>query len=291
MKDLSYIPSIAAAAALLFVSACATGGGQAQQDVASLRAELRTLQRENAELVRRVDSMATQIDVLAARAARSPAAPPTERQAEVSATPRSPPTVAPSTPAGSASTSTLTEVAASLTGEEPVVIPSHLKVVRLASPSRDRAPPPVPVTTPIQEPSAATLASLGASKPASGDADGALDRARGQSGLARARAMEQFVDAYPSSARAGEALVDAARGRLELGDPDGSCEDFSRAVAEYPASRATPDALEGLAACESRRGRAAEATRLQNRLVKEFPDSPAGKRAREHVPSVQGAAP
>jgi TolA-binding protein len=103
--------------------------------------------------------------------------------------------------------------------------------------------------------------------------------------------MEQFVDAFPSNARAGEALVEAARGRLELGDPDGSCEDFSRAVAEYPSSRAMPDALEGLAACESRRGRTAEASRLQNRLVKDYPDSPAGKRAREHAPSVQGAAP
>ena len=38
------------------------------------------------------------------------------------------------------------------------------------------------------------------------------------------------------------------------GDPDGSCEDFSRAVAEYPAARAMPDALEGLAACETEPG-------------------------------------
>lgn len=269
LKDLSYIPSIAAGAALLFLSACATGGGPVQQDVASLRAEIRTLQRENAELVKRVDSMATQIDVLAARSARSAA----------------------STPAGSSPTSTLTEVAASVTGEEALVIPSHLKVVRLANPSKDRSPPPVPVSTPIQEPSPSTLAALGAAKPPAADAQGAFDRARGQSGLARARAMEQFVDTYPSHARAGEALVDAARGRLELGDPDGSCEDFTRAVAEYPASRAMPDALEGLAACELRRGQAAEARRLQNRLVKDYPDSPAGKRAREHAPPVQGAAP
>jgi TolA-binding protein len=62
-------------------------------------------------------------------------------------------------------------------------------------------------------------------------------------------------------------------------------------VAEYPTSRAMPDGLEGLAACEQRRGRPADASRLQARLTKDFPDSPAGKRASEHAQPVQGAAP
>lgn len=300
MKDLSYIPSIAAAAALLSLSACATGGGQAQQDVASLRAEVRTLQRENADLVKRVDSMATQIDVLNARSARTLASTPAEHPAAAGAPARAQVTAAaPSAPPGSPAPSTFAAVAGAVAGEETVVIPSHLKVVRLEQtgktaapkPVKDAAPPPVPVATPIQEPSASTLAALGGAKSSAADAQSAFDRARAQSGLARARAMEQFADAYPANARAGDALVDAARGRLELGDPDGSCEDFSRAVAEYPASRAMPDALEGLAACESRRGRTAEASRLQTRLAKDFPDSPAGKRAREHAPPVQGAAP
>ena len=123
------------------------------------------------------------------------------------------------------------------------------------------------------------------------DAQKVLDRARAQTGLTRARSLEQFADAYPSSARAGEALVDAARTRWEAGDPDGSCEDYSRAVAEHPSSRSMPDALEGQAACEQRRGRPAEANRLLARLAKDYPDSPAGKRAREHAPPVQGAAP
>ena len=286
LEDLSYIPARAAAAALLLLSGCATGGGQVQADVSSLRAEVRTLQRENAELTRRLESMATQIDVMAARVARASA----------------PASAAPAAGlAASADRSAVPAVAAPATGaaqEGVLVVPGHLKVVRLepagkAVPKTGKPPSPapaVPTDTPIQDPPAAALAALGG-KSSSADAPAAFERARAQAGLARARSFEQFADAYPSNARAGEALVDAARTRTEAGDPDGSCEDFSRAVAEHPASRAMPDALEGLAACELRRGRPAEANRLQTRLAKDFPDSPAGKRARERAPSVQGAAP
>jgi len=285
LEDLSSTSASAAAAALLLLSGCATGGGQVQADVSSLRAEVRTLQRENADLARRVESMATQIDVMNARAARASAPPATVA-----------PVAAATRPAA-----TLAVPASMAAVESAFLVPAHLKVVRLetagnpAAPKGGKSPstaPPVPTATPIQEPSAAAMASLEPSaKPAPGGAPAAYDRARAQDGLARARSFEQFADAYPSNARAGEALVDAARTRMEAGDPDGSCEDFSRAVAEHTASRAMPDALEGLAACELRRGRSAEASRLQTRLAKDFPDSPAGKRAREHAPSVQGAAP
>jgi TolA-binding protein len=277
--------STAAAAALLLLSGCASGDPSLRQDVTSLRAEIRTLQRENGDLARRVESMATQLDVLAARSARS--AQPTGGESPV-------------TPAHAAPSAT--EAAAPL-------VPAHLKVVRLepsAQPSSKAqkppaakgpktAPasaPPIPTGTPIQEPSTAALAALGEGGKAPGSqAQATLDAAHALAGLPRARALEQFTDAYSGHPRAPEALVDAARTRNVAGDPDGSCEDFSRAVAEYPAARAQPDALEGLAACEQRRGRPAEAQRLLVRLAKDFPDSPAGKRAREHAPAVQGAAP
>ena len=287
-EDLSSTSASAAAAALLVLSACATGGGQVQQDVASLRAEVRTLQRENADLAKRMESMATQIDLLAARAAR-PAAPvaaaATERPA---ATDRPAVTSAPAP-----------GLPAVL--EDALVIPSDLKVIRLEPARKTSAPrtakaqsaaPAVPTATPIQEPAAEAIAALSVGgKSAVAGAQDAFERARAQPGLPGARALEQFADSHPSNARSGEALVDAAGRRREAGDPDGSCEDFSRAVAEYPASRAMPDALEGMAACELRRGRSAEASRLQTRLAKDFPDSPAGKRARERAPTVQGAAP
>jgi TolA-binding protein len=259
LEDLAHhSASAAAAAALLVLSGCATGGAQLTQDVSSLKAEVRTLRRENDELLKRLDAMSTQIDLLAARAAR-PAAPPAPAAGTVGAV------------AGA--------VASVDTGLQ---VPANLKVVKLEPARPSQAPkgakpgvaPPVPTSTPIQDPSTA-----------------ALDRARALAGLPRARALEEFADAHPASTRSGEALVDAARTRKEAGDPDGACEDFSRAVAEYPTSRAAPDALEGLAACELRRGRVSEANRLQARLAKDFPDSPAGKRASEHAPAVQGAAP
>lgn len=280
----------AAGAALLFLSACATTGAQSQGDVASLRTEVRTLQKENAELAQRVEAMAAQVDILSARLARAEGPrPPAERPAAAAPAPVAGPMATPSSRA------------APVAKEAAPVVPSNLKVVKLepskgSPPARsdraDSAAPALPVSTPIQEPTAAALASLARSgKPASTDAQASWDRARALSGLARARSMEQLADDFPSSPRAGEALVDAARTRQAAGDPDGACEDFTRAVAEYPGSRAAPDALEGLAACELHRGRSAEASRLAARLAKDFPDSPAGKRASEHAPTVQGAAP
>jgi TolA-binding protein len=298
------MPYIGAGAALLLAFGCASGEASLRQDVSSMHAEVRTLQRENAELARRVEALVTQVDVLSARLARvSPIqgadAAPESAAVEPSrqATPRPAPTA--SAAAGSPAA---------------VPVPANLKVVRLEQPpakpagkARSAKPaaapgsssaasaaraPPVPTETPIQEPSPAALAALGtSSRPPAADAQATLDAARALAGLSRARALEQFADGYPAHARAGEALVDAARARDAAGDPDGSCEDFARAVAEHPASRAAPDAIDGLAACEQRRGRAAEAKRLQVRLAKEHPDSPAGKRARELAPAAQGAAP
>jgi TolA-binding protein len=285
LKDLVIFPYIAAAAALLLLSGCSSGDASLRQDVTSLRAEIRTLQRENADLARRVEAMGSQLDLLAARSAK------TGQPVGVEPTAAAPARQAP---------------AASATSAGEPLVPANLKVIKLEQPKAPAAPkkaaatapartssaaPAVPTVTPIQDPSAVALAALGAGKATGGDSQAAWESARALTGLSRARALEQFTDAYPAHARAVEALVDAARTRDVAGDPDGSCEDFSRAVAEYPAARGLPDAIEGLATCEKRRGRAGEAQRLLARLVTDFPDSPAGKRAREHAPAVQGAAP
>ena len=276
LKDLLKATSSAAAAALLLLSGCSSGEASLRPDVDSLRAEIRTLQRENGDLVRRVEAMGTQLDVLAARPAQGPQS----AGGDSPAAPARVSTVAP--PATAAAAAPL--------------VPAHLKVVRLeqpkAAPAKAKKSPAVPTSTPIQEPSTTALAALGSGGKALGaESQAVLDAARAQAGLPRARALEMFTDTYSGHLRAADALVDAARTRDIAGDPDGSCEDYSRAVAEYPGARAQPDALEGLAACEQRRGRPDEAKRLLARLAKDFPDSPVGKRAREHAPAVQGAAP
>jgi tetratricopeptide (TPR) repeat protein len=282
LKDLFHATSSAAAAALLLLSGCSSGEASLRPDVDSLRAEIRTLQRENGDLVRRVEAMGTQLDVLAARSAQGAQSATGESQAAPARVSKVAPPATATPPVTAAAASPL--------------VPAHLKVVRLEQPkapvARAQKSPAIPTSTPIQEPSTTALAALGSGgKPLAAESQAVLDAARAQAGLPRARALEKFTDNKYGHLRAADALVDAARTRDVAGDPDGSCEDYSRAVAEYPAARAQPDALEGLAACEQRRGRPDEAKRLLARLAKDFPDSPAGKRASEHAPTVQGAAP
>jgi len=269
-----------AAAAALLLCACAGEDPALHKELTSLRTEVQTLQRENAEMSRKLDALGSRVDLLAARPV-APAAPPAPVAAEA------PP---PSTSAA-----------------EPLV-PARLKVVRLVPEAekaslpkaRARATPvsprgaasPVPTSTPLHEPDPGTLVALGAGgKDLAAEAQAALDAAWQQAGLSRARALEQFNAHYPGHRGAQDSLVGAARARAEAGDPDGSCEDYAKAVREYPAGSAMPDALAGLASCEARAGRTDEAKRLMARLAQDYPSSPALKRASERAPAAQGAAP
>ncbi|MCX5731412.1 MAG: hypothetical protein NTY18_08695, partial [Deltaproteobacteria bacterium] len=123
----------AAAAALLLLTGCASGEAALRQDVTSLRAEIRTLQRENGDLTRRVEAMGSQLDLLAVRPSQG-----------------SPLAVAepPAAPAP--------------------LVPSHLKVVRLeqpkAAPARTQKSPAVPTATPIPAPGSEAQASLDAAR-------------------------------------------------------------------------------------------------------------------------------
>jgi len=257
--------------------ACASEDPALRKELNSLRAELQTLQGENAELSRKLDALGSRVDLLAARPVPQAAAP------------------APCEPAPQKAA-------------EPLV-PSRLKVVRLqpeaekakgAKPPRQRpsptgpraAPAPLPTSTAVREPDPSQMAALGpGGKDLAAEARAALDAAWAQAGLSRARALEQFTAHYPGHRAAQDSLVGAARARAEVGDPDGSCEDYAKAVREYPAGDAMPDALLGLASCELRAGRADEAKRLEARLAQDYPNSPAQKRARERASAAQGAAP
>jgi len=272
--------SLRAAAAALSLLGCASEDAAQRLEFASLRAEVRALQQGNAELSRKVDALSDRVEVLAAK---PPAPPPAPAAAPV-------PTPAP--PAQSA---------------QPLV-PSGLKVVRLEPGSKrpkasksvrakranaDRGePPPVPTATAVRDPDAATLTALGAGgKDLASEAEAALARARSLSGLGRAKALEEFAGRYPGHSGAQGALVGAARTRFDAGDPDGSCEDYGRAVREYPAGNSMPDALSGLASCERRAGREGEASRLESRLAQDYPDSVASRRAPARADPAPGAAP
>jgi TolA-binding protein len=322
LGDLARVLASAALAAVALCG-CAAGGEELRGEVESLRAEVRTLQREAAETSRKMDALAQRVDLALARA-EAPSArtsvradPPAAAGASPASAAGASSSAAPPPPASAASTATggAARTAAPL-------VPPDLKVVRLAPPAPARgpapaakgssastrgstsskgagaallprkSPPPVSTDTPIREPDPGTLAALGAGgRDLSAEARSALQSARAQSGLARARALEQFTTGYSGHPSADDALVEAARAREQAGDPDGACEVLGRAVAEYPVGDAVPEALAGLAACESRRGRPTEARRLEARLLQDFPDSPAARSTRARAAAAQGAAP
>ncbi len=247
------------ATAALWVLGCAATDQVRRKDVDELRAEMRTVQRENAELSRRLEGLEVRLDALAAAPrAPSPAPPPAAAQ-------------------------------------EPLV-PPNLAVVKVdrrrPEPRRARQAPPLPTAVPISEPDPGEMAALGAPRgDIAAEAQAALDAARRLEGLASARALEEFVRRYPRHPSADNALVEAARARDAAGDPETACALAARVAEEYPAGDALPDALGQMAECRSRQGDTARALALYQRIVKDFPDTPAAKRARERLaaPTETGA--
>ncbi|HEU4381916.1 MAG TPA: tetratricopeptide repeat protein [Anaeromyxobacteraceae bacterium] len=254
----------AVAAAALGALGCATGAPAWQKDVEALRAEMRALQRDNAEVARRLEALTVRLDALAAARKPAPA-----------------PAAAPATAAPAA------------------LVPPDLAVVKVAPPAQrsprraHKAPPPLPTAVPIAEPDPAAVARLSAQRgDLAAEAKAALEAARRQEGLAGARALEEFTVRYPHHPSADNALLDAARGRDAAGDPETACALANRLTQEYPAGDALPDALALVVECLARQGDAARARPLVERLVKDFPDTPAAKRAQARLAAMpQAGAP
>lgn len=254
--------TVAAAAAALGALGCAAREPAWRHDLEALRAEMRTMQGQNAEMSRRLDALSVRLDGLAAASRARPAPPPA---------------AAPAAP----------------------LVPPDLAVVRVdppasrAEPRRARKAPPIPTAVPISEPDPRALAGLGAPRvDLAAEAQAALEAARRLDGLASARALEEFAGRYPRHPSADNALVEAARARDAAGDPETACALAARAVEEYPAGDALPDALGQLLECRLQAGDAARARALAERLVKDFPDTQAARRARERLPAPdQAGAP
>jgi hypothetical protein len=228
--------------------------------VDALRAEIRTLQRHNEELARKVDILSNRVELLSTRPSRP---------AGAEASPPRPAT------------------------QEPLV-PPDLAVVQLAPPAPPRASsrpaPPIATAVSIEEPDAERLDAL--ARPRGGElaaeAEAELRRARKRSGVERAHALEEFVSRYPRHASADNALVEAAAAYAEAGAARAACELAHRATEDYPAGDAMSDALERLAWCESRLGARDAERRLLERLVAEFPRTPAAERAGTRLATISG---
>lgn len=243
-----------ASAAFLLLLGCSGAGASSREDVDALRAEIRALRQDHADLARRADALAGRVEILTALQSRGGAEP----------------KVAPG-------------------GEPPSaalapVVPPDLSVVKVAPPAAPRArrvPPPVPTAIGIAEPDAERLEALArrSGRELAAEADGELRVARGRAGVARAHALEDFAARFPRHPDADDALSEAAGAYADAGKDDAACTLARRAEDEYPAGDAMGDVLERLAWCASRRGDAGGERRLLERVVAEFPKTPAAQRA------------
>jgi hypothetical protein len=226
--------------------------------VDALRGEVRALRSDNEELGRKLDPLSARVEASSARPSR-----PADAAAPI---PTSPPTAA------------------------APVIPPDLAVVRVEPPpSRPRTPPPVPTTVPIAEPDAERVEALSRrGRDIGAEASGELRQARGKAGLERAHALEEFAARYPRHPSADNALVEGAGAYADSSRAEAACALARRATDDYPAGDAMSEALERLAWCESRRGAREAERRLLERLVSEFPRTPAAERAGTRLATISG---
>jgi hypothetical protein len=223
--------------------------------VDALRAEVRALRKDNEDLIRKVDALSARVEVMSARLARTPTSTPTSTSAS---------------PAP--------------------LVPPDLAVVRVEPPAaRPRTPPPVPTDVPIAEPDAERVEALARrGRDLGAEADAELARARRRGGIERAHALEEFAARYPRHPSADNALVEGAGAYADATRAEAACALARRAIDDYPAGDAMSEALERLAWCESRRGARDAERSLLERLVSEFPRTPAAERAGTRLATISG---
>jgi hypothetical protein len=259
---LGRIHAEAALAAALLVTGCAGAEALPRRDLDAVRAELAAARREIQQLERTVELLTTRVDALSTRLPR-------------------PGTVARPVEA----------LSAEARPNEPVsVVPGGLSVVRMEPPRRAQAAPAVPTGVALVEPDASRLDALArrSGRELLADAEIELKAARRKGGLERAHALEGFVSRYPHHPQGDNALVEAAASYAAAGRPDAACTLARRAIDEYPAGDALAEALWQAATCESRRGATGAERRILDRLVSEFPSTPAARRAGERLASISG---
>jgi hypothetical protein len=235
---------------------------------------VRALRKDNEDLARRVDALAGRVEVLTTRLARAPATPPPAKdEGEKAAAPLIPRDLA----------------IVRVEPREPP--PSRLPREDRPAASRPRTPPPVPTAVPIGDPDPERVEALSrrdGGRDLASEADGELRRARQRTGGERADALEEFAARYPRHPSADNALVEGAAAHAEAGRVDAACELARRAADDYPAGDAMSAVLERLAWCESRRGARDAERKLLERLVSEFPRTPAADRAGTRLATISG---
>lgn len=240
------------------LSACATSA-VVKPELAELQAEVRALRTDNARLETRLERLERN------RAVTASATAPTIETGATSNTPN----------------------------ERPGHAMPDLTVVKL-KPKKEAAPK---VSTAVQvvEPEPEVITSLEQVLPGPavayesdaerGDAAfnkgvGALKTGNVEGGIAQ---LQQFAADAPQHAKADNAIYFTGLGYMGLSDFEDAATAFEAVAKKYPAGDAVVDALLKLAECRTKLNQPGDARKAYQRIVKDWPDTPAAQAARSRL--------
>lgn len=193
--------------------------------------------------------------------------------------------------AGQTAVATATATAANDTHSMP-----DLTVVKL-KPKREAAPK-VATSVAVVEPEPEVISSLDQVLPApvsvyAGDGErgdmvfnnaiNALKTGNVEGGIAQ---LQQFAADAPQHAKADNALYFSGLGYMGLNDLEDAVNAFESVAKKYPAGDAVVDALLKLAECRTKLNQPADARKTYQRIVKDWPDTPAAQAARSRLSSL-----
>ncbi|MBX7113010.1 MAG: tetratricopeptide repeat protein [Myxococcaceae bacterium] len=176
----------------------------------------------------------------------------------------------------------------------------ELTVVKL-KPKREAAPK-VATSVAVIEPEPEVISSLEQVLPAAQSAyagDGergdmvfnnavnALKTGNVEGGIAQ---LQQFAVEAPQHAKADNALYFSGLGYMGLNDFEDAATAFESVAKKYPAGDAVVDALLKLAECRTKMNQPADARKAYQRIVKDWPDTPAAQAARSRLSSLPNPA-
>jgi tol-pal system protein YbgF len=254
---------IAAVAQVIAFAGCASAPQPLVRDeVGTLRAELRALRAQNAELERRLSRVEDAQAVSRSRAQSPP--PRAEASAQAEAEPMPKLSVVKLQPKA--------KVAPRLPVVADVQEPDEDTLeAMLRADDRDVDPKPSPQ---VQAHIGAALFEEGLASLKTGNVAGAVHK------------LQAFVVDHPRHADADNALYYSGVGLLALGDLQGAAAAFERVLSEYPAGDARMESMLRLADCRLKQNQHQQARDLYARLINTFPGTTAANEARERLGKI-----
>lgn len=249
---------------LVLACGCATDVAS-KADLRALEEQIQALQRENAQLAQRLQTVEHE---------RTPVSPPT---AEATTSPQA--------------------IAAAPRSTAPVPADAALPALTVVK-LKPKGAPPIDVRTPVQEPDATVreeLESLEPAEPATAAAAPTSADQEYQAGLEALRTgnitggierLKRFAETYPKHPKADDALYYAGLGELGRGEVARAAKLFEQVVQRYPAGDVVQDAMLKLGEARVRLRQPAEARAAYAQLVQTFPGTAAAAQAQVRLSTL-----